>query len=54
MVDTKTEIQAQLEAANTRLMRRRRELAERDRPVHAGVVAAVVLLAMMREAEEVR
>ena len=53
MVDTETEIQKQLEAANARLKRRREELGIRDdRPVHAGAVAIAVLTDMVSEAEE--
>ena len=54
MVYTESEIQAQLEEANARLIRRRHELGIRDdRPVHVREVMAVVIADMVREAEEV-
>lgn len=53
MSESQSEIQAQLEAANARLIRKRRELGIRDdRPVQVGDVADVVLADLRREAEE--
>jgi hypothetical protein len=54
MVDTTSEIQAQLEAANRRLTERRRVLGIRDdQPIHIGEVVNVVLADLLRESEEV-
>lgn len=53
MSESQAEIQAQLEAANARLILRRLELGIRDdRPAHVGDVADVVLADLRREAEE--
>jgi len=54
MSESQAEIQAQLEAANRRLMKKRREIGIRDdRPVHIGEVVDVVLIDLWREAQEV-
>jgi len=55
MSESQAEIQAQLEAANLRLMERRRALGIRDdRPVHVGDVVDGVLADLRREAEAAR
>jgi len=55
MAESHAEIQAQLEAANLRLIEKRRALGIRDdRPVHVGDVVGDVLADLRRESEEGR
>jgi hypothetical protein len=55
MVESQSEIQTQLEAANLLLMEKRRALGIRDdRPVHVGDVVDGVLAELIRQSEASR